>query len=303
MKSIKYLKLALFALVMGLTVTSCIDEDWTDPTGEVAPFGNNQIQETNVVSIADLKAKYGALQKDPVNDTVRIDAGVQIKARVVANDIEGNVYNQVIVEDATGGMIICVAQGGLCGQLQIGQEILVNVGGLYYGTYRTQPQIGVPYTDFKKNQTYPSRISRSEWQERFKIIGQPKPALVTPKVFDDASVLNDEATALENSGRLVTLKNVEFDAADGKLTLAPEAEGKDFGNGVTRYFKGFTAQKKQIGVRTSCYADFAGEVVPQGKVDVTGVLTVYKTSATSSYGTTVQLVLRRYSDIAKVEAN
>lgn len=303
MKSIKYLKLALFALVMGLTVTSCIDEDWTDPTGEVAPFGNNQIQETNVVSIADLKAKYSALQKDPVNDTVRIDAGVQIKARVVANDIEGNVYNQVIVEDATGGMIICVAQGGLCGQLQIGQEILVNVGGLYYGTYRTQPQIGVPYTDFKKSQTYPSRIGRAEWQERFKIIGQPEPALVTPKVFDDASVLNDEATALENSGRLVTLKNVEFDAADGKLTLAPEAEGKDFGTGVTRYFKGFTAQKKQIGVRTSCYADFAGEVVPQGKVNVTGVLTVYKTSATSSYGTTVQLVLRRYSDIAKVEAN
>ena len=57
MKSIKYLKLALFALVIGLSATSCMDEDWTDPTGEVAPFGNNQLQETNVVSIADLKAK------------------------------------------------------------------------------------------------------------------------------------------------------------------------------------------------------------------------------------------------------
>ena len=32
MKSIKYLKLALFALVIGLSATSCMDEDWTDPT-------------------------------------------------------------------------------------------------------------------------------------------------------------------------------------------------------------------------------------------------------------------------------
>ena len=61
MKSLKYLKLALFALVIGLSVTSCMDDDWTDPTGEVAPFGNNQLQETNVVNIADLKSKYSAL--------------------------------------------------------------------------------------------------------------------------------------------------------------------------------------------------------------------------------------------------
>ena len=64
MKSLKYLKLALFALVIGLSATSCMDDDWTDPTGEVAPFGNNQLQETNVVNIADLKSKYSALQQD-----------------------------------------------------------------------------------------------------------------------------------------------------------------------------------------------------------------------------------------------
>lgn len=111
MKSIKYLKLALFALVIGLSATSCMDEDWTDPTGEVAPFGNNQLQETNVVSIADLKAKYGAQLKDVVNDTVRIADGVQIKGRVTGNDISGNIYSQVMIEDATGGIIISVAQG------------------------------------------------------------------------------------------------------------------------------------------------------------------------------------------------
>ena len=303
MKSLKYLKLALFALVIGLSATSCMDDDWTDPTGEVAPFGNNQLQETNVVSIADLKAQYGAMQKDKVNDTVRIADGVQIKGRVTGNDIAGNIYNQIMLEDATGGIIISVAQGGLNGQLQIGQEILVDLGGLYYGTYRTQPQIGTPYTDFKKNQTYPSRISRTEWQTRFKILGKPDASLVVPHVFEtsEVSTLNNETVAHKYTGQLVTLKGVEFDKADGTVTFAPEAEGATTGHGVTRYFKGYTGQKKQIGIRTSCYAKFAAEKLPKGKLNVTGILTVYKTSATSSYGTTVQLVLRTLSDIEVLE--
>lgn len=299
MKSIKYLKLVLMALVIGLGTVSCMDDDWKDPTGDNSPYGNSQLQETNVVSIKDLKDTYGALQKDKVNDTVRIADGVQIKGIVTGNDIEGNLYNQVTIDDGTAGIIISVAQGGMFGQLAVGQEILVNVGGLYYGTYRTQPQIGVAYHNFDKNQTYPSRINRNEWQSRFKTIGQPDPTKVQPIVVDDASELTNESRAYELAGRLVTVKNVEFNE-QGK-TFAPESEGYTTGFGVTRYFKGFTAQKKQVGVRTSCYADFAANVVPEGKVNVTGILTCYKTSLTSSYGNTVQFVVRKYADIAKAE--
>lgn len=315
MKTLKYLKLALFALLIGFTAASCMDDDWKDPTGDESPFGNNSLQETNVMPIKALKEKYGALQKDKVNDTVRIDDGVQIKGRVTGNDIEGNLYNEITIEDGSeadgtkAGIVICIAQGGMNGQLQIGQEVLVNVGGLYYGTYRTQPQIGVAYTDFSKNQTYPSRISRVDWQERFKVTGKADLSLIAPKVFDnDASAsgskvseLNTEATAYAWSGCLVTLKNVEFAEADGTVTFAPESEGSSTGFAVTRYFKGYTGQKKQIGIRTSCYADFAANKLPQGKVNVTGVLTCYKSSLTSSYGNTVQLVLRRYSDIEILE--
>lgn len=287
------------ALVISFGAASCMNEDWSDPTGETSPFGNSQLQETNVVSIKSLIDEYGAKQKDKVNDTVRIADGVQIKGIVTGNDMEGNLYNQVTIDDGTAGMIICVAQGGMFGQLAIGQEILVNVGGLYYGTYRTQPQIGTPYTNFEKNQTYPSRMNRNEWQSRFKVIGKADPTKVSPVVVEKASDLNIEAKAYALAGRLVTLKNVEFNEP-GK-TFAPESEGYTTGYGVTRYFKGFTAQKKQIGVRTSCYADFAAETVPSGKVNVTGILTCYKSSLTSSYGNTVQLVLRSSKDIEAVK--
>lgn len=302
MKSIKYLRLALMALVLALVTVSCMDDDWKDPTSDnSSPYGNNQLQETNVVSIKDLKSAYGAKQKDQINDTVRIADGVQIKGVVTGNDVEGNLYNQITVDDGTAGIIICVAQGGMFGQLAVGQEILVNVGGLYYGTYRTQPQIGVAYHNAEKDQNYPSRMNRNEWQERFKTIGKPDPSKVQPEVIDNPALLNTEAEAYARSGRLVTLKGVEFDKADGKLTFAPESEGYTTGYGVTRYFKGYTAQRKQIGVRTSCYADFAAETVPSGKLDVTGILTCYKSSATSSYGNTVQLAVRRFADIKAAE--
>uniref|UniRef100_UPI00402890C5 DUF5689 domain-containing protein n=1 Tax=Prevotella sp. TaxID=59823 RepID=UPI00402890C5 len=308
----KYLKLALLALVAVFATTSCMDDDWKDPNSETSPYGNNSIQETNVVSIAELKNTYGPKQKDEINDTVRIADGTQIKGIVTGNDIEGNIYSQISIQDESDkpGIIISVAQGGLSGQLQIGQEVLINVGGLYYGTYRSQPQLGVAYHDSSKDQNYPSRISRADWQNRFKVIGKPDASKIKVKVFStnpDASKgelnvadLLDADVAYKYAGCLVTLKGVEFAMGDGKTTLAPEDEGKTLGYGVTRYFKGYDKTNKQIGIRTSCYAEFAANLVPQGVVDVTGVLSCYKSSA--KYNHTVQLALRRFSDIKASES-
>ena len=256
MKTMKYLKLALLALVAVFATTSCMDDDWKDPNSETSPYGNNSIQETNVVSIAELKNTYGPKQKDEINDTVRIADGTQIKGIVTGNDVEGNIYNQISIQDESDkpGIIISVAQGGLSGQLQIGQEVLINVGGLYYGTYRSQPQLGVAYHDSSKDQNYPSRISRADWQNRFKVIGKPDASKIKVQVFStnpDASKgelnvadLLDADVAYKYAGCLVTLKGVEFAMGDGKTTLAPEDEGKTLGYGVTRYFKGYEKTNK-----------------------------------------------------------
>ncbi len=120
MKSIKYLKLFLMTLALGLVTTSCMDDDWKDPTGDTPAFGNNNLVETNVVSIKELKKKYDNRpnKNNTVNDTLRIEKGVQIKGIVTGHDVEGNIYNEIAVEDDSDeGIIICIAQGGLCGQL------------------------------------------------------------------------------------------------------------------------------------------------------------------------------------------
>lgn len=292
------------ALVMGLGLTSCMDDDWKAPSGDTPAYGNNTLQEKNVISIEDLKTNYG-ITKDMINDTVRIDDGIQIKGVVTGNDAEGNIYNEIALQDETGGILVCIAQGGLCGQIQVGQEILIDLGGLYIGAYRSQPQIGVPYTSTSASgakSTYPSRIARAEWQTRFKLIGKPDAKKLVAKEFDYESLKSNETELYKYAGCLVKATGVGFAKADGKTTYAPKSEGASTGYGVMRAFKNMSTGKdyttNEFGVRTSCYSDFAAEKLPEGKLTVTGILTCYKSQ--TKYKATAQILMRQQSDVQQM---
>ena len=292
------------ALVMGLGLTSCMDDDWKAPSGDTPAYGNNTLQEKNVISIDELKTKYG-VTKDMINDTVRIDDGIQIKGVVTGNDAEGNIYNEIALQDSTGGILVCIAQGGLCGQIQVGQEILIDLGGLYIGAYRSQPQIGVPYTSTSTSgakSVYPSRIARAEWQTRFKLIGKPDAKKLVAKEFDYESLKGNETELYKYAGCLVKATGVGFAKADGKTTYAPKSEGASTGYGVMRAFKNMTTGKdyttNEFGVRTSCYSDFAAEKLPEGKLTVTGILTCYKSQ--KKYNATAQILMRQQSDVQQM---
>ena len=294
----------MMALVMGFGLTSCMDDDWKAPSGDTPAFGNNTLQEKNVISIDELKTKYG-ITKDMINDTVRIDDGIQIKGVVTGNDAEGNIYNEIALQDETGGILVCIAQGGLCGQIQVGQEILIDLGGLYIGAYRSQPQIGVPYTSTSTSgakSTYPSRIARAEWQTRFKLIGKPNAKKLVAKEFDYESLKGNETELYKYAGCLVKATGVGFAKADGKTTYAPKSEGASTGYGVMRAFKNMTTGKdyttNEFGVRTSCYSDFAAEKLPEGKLTVTGILTCYKSQ--TKYKATAQILMRQQSDVQQM---
>lgn len=292
------------ALVMGLGLTSCMDDDWKAPSGDTPAYGNNTLQEKKVISIDELKTKYG-ITKEMINDTVRIDDGIQIKGVVTGNDAEGNIYNEIALQDETGGILVCIAQGGLCGQIQVGQEVLIDLGGLYIGAYRSQPQIGVPYTSTSASgakSTYPSRIARAEWQTRFKLIGKPDAKKLVAKEFDYESLKGNETELYKYAGCLVKATGVGFAKADGKTTYAPKSEGASTGYGVMRAFKNMTTGKdyttNEFGVRTSCYSDFAAEKLPEGKLTVTGILTCYKSQ--TKYKATAQILMRQQSDVQQM---
>lgn len=301
MKKTKYIKFLVAAMLLGGLATSCMDDDWNDPTGEVAPYGNNDIVEDDakMISIKELKAKtVDLIPSSQANDTVRITEDWQLKVRVTGNDIQGNIYNQIAVQDESGeGLLICIQKGGLFGFLPVGQEILVNLKGLYIGIYGNNVQIGVPYTN-TSGRTFPSRMNINVWNEHFKILGAADASKVVPEKFD-VSKLKDVAYVKSHRGKLMTLENVEMDKADGKLAWAPEAD-KDAGNGVSRTVKiGGKAQSLMV-VRSSTYADFAAKAMPTGKVNLTGIFTVYATNP-SKKGYTWQILLRSDSDIEEMK--
>lgn len=287
MKNIKYLLMLVLACSL---FTGCMDDDWDTPNAEALnkAYGNQEIAETNVITIGSLKEKYESVINASTNSYEQITEDVQIKGRVVGNDIGGNIYNEVSIDDGTGAILICISQGGLFSYLPVGQEIVVDLKGLYIGGYGKQAEIGMPYTNAKGN-SYVSRMSRILWNKHFKLTGVADASKVVAKEFD-VSKCDKEDYFIANNGKLMTIKNVEFTNADGKTTFAPSDE-KDAANSVNRGLSqnGKPIATSSIVVRTSSYADFAAKQLPTGKLNITGVFTRYKT--------TWQILIRDERDI------
>lgn len=287
MKNIKYLLMLVLACSL---FTGCMDDDWDTPNAEALnkAYGNQEIAETNVITIGSLKEKYESVINASTNSYEQITEDVQIKGRVVGNDIGGNIYNEVSIDDGTGAILICISQGGLFSYLPVGQEIVVDLKGLYIGGYGKQAEIGMPYTNAKGN-SYVSRMSRVLWNKHFKLTGVADASKVVAEEFD-VSKRTKEEYFTANNGKLMTIKNVEFTNADGKTTFAPSDE-KDAANSVNRGLSqnGKPIATSSIVVRTSSYADFAAKQLPTGKLNITGVFTRYRT--------TWQILIRDERDI------
>lgn len=287
MKNIKYLLMLVLACSL---FTGCMDDDWDTPNTEALnkAYGNQDIAETNVITIGSLKEKYESVINASTNSYEQITEDVQIKGRVVGNDIGGNIYNEVSIDDGTGAILICISQGGLFSYLPVGQEIVVDLKGLYIGGYGKQAEIGMPYTNAKGN-SYVSRMSRVLWNKHFKLTGVADASKVVAEEFD-VSKRTKEEYFTANNGKLMTIKNVEFTNADGKTTFAPSEE-KDAANSVNRGLSqnGKSIPTSSIVVRTSSYADFAAKQLPTGKLNITGVFTRYRT--------TWQILIRDERDI------
>ena len=279
--NIKTTYLLIFALACTL-FSSCMNGDWDEPDfNGAAPYGNNSLTEQNVIPIADLIKKYHNLLFESTTDqNKQIDEDIMIKGRITGNDVGGNIYKQVTLQDNTAAIIIAINEGGLNGYLAEGSEILVDLKGLYIGGYRKQPEIGAPY-----NGSSIGRMQKDIWAKHFKILGSPDASLIQPVDF---KTIKDDMDA--NCAKLVTLKDVTFKEADGKSTFST---GTSTGNAVNQELDGYGSK---VVIRTSTYADFAAITLPYDNVakkklkcDITGIAT--------RYNSTWQILIRKTSDI------
>lgn len=285
MKRLRYIIMAMVATLMA----SCMGSDYAAPglDPDNAPWGNNEITETNVVSIADLKARYASTVAS--NGYVKIEEDMQIKGVVTGNDYAGNIYQQIPVQDETGALVVGVSASALHGFLPEGQEILIDLKDLYIGGYGEQCQIGSVYTSPNTGKTGIGRMDRYTWQKHFRLIGEADVAKADALAEDfDPSKMTDASYMEANAGKLMTIRRVSFLNADGKSVFAPDDGSVALtSNCANRALREYSS--KNIVVRTSTYADFAQEIIPEGTKDIKGIFT--------RYYDTWQILLRSTDDI------
>ncbi len=277
MKKLQYILFAAAALLLA----SCMDDGYPDVDTSVSPYGDNTLTETNVVTIAELKDMYKSYVTNSYTYT-QITDEIQIKGYVVGNDIEGNIYNEIALQDETGAIIIAVQQGGMCGYMSEGAQVLVSLKDLYIGNYGKQPEIGVPYTN-SSGSTYVSRMPSSLWQKHFKIVGHDIDA-IQPTEFTVSDLNNWDGYT--DGGKLGILKNVSIRGATDETTWS-EPSGT---SSVSLYFNEITGSNTLV--YTSPYCDFAGVKVPSGQFNITGIF--------KNYNGKCEIIIRKIADIEEL---
>jgi hypothetical protein len=277
----------LLTLVLGFAATSCQNGTWEDDVYTGYTIWNKTLQEHNVISIQELKAKYNTYITNQ-NQFAEITTDSMLRGTVICTDDGGNLTQQLVLQDGTkqnpGFIIIGVNMNALYNHIQPGQEILLSLKGLYIGGYGSNGQLGFP----SKNAAGVERIGRMSQQDfwdHVKFLGAPDPSRIDTIDYDQVKNLSKDQWA----GCIVRVRGSITPKSTERWVLAAP-EDADTGNGVTNTIN--LQGGGTLDLRTSTYADFASYPIKEGHVyTLYGVL--------SRYNTGWQLGMRTMSDIVE----
>ena len=271
----RYMFLAIAITSMGLA--ACMDKDWEAPQFDEPLYGNNSIMKEEgdkVITIGELKEKYSSLINASSDGVKEITEDWQLQVVVNGNDEGGNLYKQISIQDHTGAIIVGINGSNLYPYMPVGQQLLINLKGLYIGGYRKQAQIGALYRDGI------GRMDTDVWEQHVRLL---KPGEIEAKV--DTVDFDENADKYALSGRIVRLSGVTI-SGEGTQVLAPEDGSVTLtSNCANRLIN----NKSSLVLRTSSYSKFANRAIPKGKVDVYGVCT--------RFNNTWQILMRTESDL------
>lgn len=265
-------------------VVSCSNEF------EYPPMVLPVAEHTPNMTIADFKASFW---REEVNYIDSVTDDIVIHGWVTSSDESGNIYKKLYLQDESGvGLTVAINQGGLYEKYRIGQELVLNLRGSFVGKYNGQQELGFPDTaNYRQRGTWRMNfMSQPMWESMVELNGLFKPAAVDTMVInlDD---LADKRTALNLmrlQGTLVRINGLTFREADGKTVFAP-AESSYTNRTLA------DANGRTLIVRTNNHADFSSTPLPDGVVDVVGLLDFF--TYTSNASGVWQLSLRSINDV------
>ena len=134
--------------LMSMGLVACQD-NFDDPKME-APVAKNVANTT----IAELKAKFwqdetNYIWQGETNEPQPIGLKEDgshyiIHGRVISSDENGNVFKALFIQDETGALPFSINQYNLYTRYRVGQEIVVDLTGMFIGKYNGLQQVGYP---------------------------------------------------------------------------------------------------------------------------------------------------------------
>jgi DNA/RNA endonuclease YhcR with UshA esterase domain len=261
-------KTHILFIITGILLTSCFKTEVVPPLifdGEAN------------MTIAEFQKLHELSTTTPAT---LIDTAVIITGIVTSTDQFGSCYKEIFFQDTTGGLSIRINNTTYYARYRVGQRIFVKAKGLYLGNYVSGARTGfyqlglyedggIEYISANKESQY---IFRSDVPENLS-----PPKIITKESNIDKKVGGDYHT-------LVKLANCSFTQADGAIRYFEPS-----GNSTTISRNIQLGEGGNVEARISAYCTFANELLPEGTLNVTGLLTMF--------GNTPQIIIRSISDV------
>lgn len=207
------------------------------------------IPEGNRITIADLKVMY---QGTPV----KITDELSMFAVVTMDEQSGNIYKEAYIQDETGAINLRLLSSG---GLYQGDSVRVYLKGTVLSTYNQMMQLDS--VDVDNN-----------------IIKQATKRDRQPDVYTDISQITTGHQA-----KLIKIENVQFVSSE---------LGNTYADGINLTSQSRTLEDSlgnNIIVRTSGYANFANDTLPEGSGSIIAIV--------SQFNSTLQLLIRNPSEV------
>lgn len=264
MSKIFKLTTVVMLVILAGTFSAC-KKSFDNPPGAADPA---IVANTSIKSLKALHTSSG--------DYDIITSDLVISGVVVADDKSGNLYKQLYIQDATGGLQVLLDANSLYGTYPVGRRIFIKCKDLCVSDYNGMIELGVKATvaGLPSLEGIPSNLVSKY------VVGGSINNPVTPIVVTQ----NQLGTNMQDQylGSLIQLDGYEF--SDPNATFSDTSAYKSTVNLDIKSCAGQT-----IIVRTSAYANFAGQKVPGGNGSIVAIYT--------TFGTTKQLLLRNAEDV------
>lgn len=259
MKAIK-LFIALFLGTM-LLHTAC------EPNYDIPPATLPEATMSANTTILELKQTFS----DNL-DTIGYKTGTTpyiIEGIVVGNDISGNIYKQLMIQDKTAAITISVDASNLYNTYRLGQKVVIKCTGMQIGFYSSAQQLGATYNGSI------GRMPEEVFTANTQLSGWPDNTIDTLKVtIPELKALTSNTARMPYMSQLIELQNVYFQNAGKTFATAQSTVNQTvsdtLGNTVTLVNSG--------------YSNFYSDTLPSGLGNVAAILS-------SVYSGSYQLVL------------